>query len=186
MERYNKLSELKENVIYKYIADSTIQFPKIENDVEKNCIIYLKEKDDKNYEKKISVYKEISSSNISASFNEYNLGDTFCIMYKVIEKDELLDLIKKDEIIYLSNYKDGDKLKYEFEKYIYNDTKKDIMISIKDKLLGSESSKTFTIEKGEICKFDWKIDSASINYLSNNGEDKNEKVEKKIIYLKII
>ena len=39
-----KLSELKENEIYKYTANSTTQFPKIENDIEKKKILekYMK------------------------------------------------------------------------------------------------------------------------------------------------
>ena len=38
-----KLSEINENAIYKYTATSTTQFPKIENDIGKNCIIYIKQ-----------------------------------------------------------------------------------------------------------------------------------------------
>lgn len=183
-----KLSELKENEIYKYTANSTTQFPKIENDVGENCIIYIKEKEDKNYEKEINMHKKISSSAISTSFNEYNSGDTFSIMYKKIGNDELLKLIQKDEIIYLSNYNDGDELEYQFEKYIYNDTEKNITINTKSTFLGVETSDSVTIEKGEIYGFDWMIDSASISYSEdinnednqgNDGkkEDENEPIE---------
>ncbi len=172
-----KLSDLKENMIYKYTANSTTQFPEIENDIGKNCIIYIKERDNKTYEKKISMSKQISGFSISASFNEYNSGEIFCIMYKSLENSELLDLIKKDEIIYLSKYKDGDKLEYQFEKYIYNDTDKDITVNIKDKVLGVENSKSFMIEKGEIYGFDWMIDSAIISYSKANNNDVNKEKE---------
>ena len=164
-----KLSELKENEIYKYTASSTIQFPKIENDIGKNCIIYVKERDEKNYEKNINMYKEISSGTISLSYNEYNLNETFCIMYKKIEKNELLKLIKNDDIIYLSNYNDGDKLKYQFEHYIYNDTDKNIFINIGDTSFEIEKSYSTVIPKGEIYGFDWMIDSAIISYTGNNN-----------------
>lgn len=161
-----KLSELKENEIYKYTATSTVQFPKIINDIGNNCIIYIKESDDDTYNKEINMYKEVSTStnSISISFNEYNSGDAFNIMYTEIENDELLKIISKDEIIYLSNYNNGDELKYEFEKYIYNDTENDITINTKNVNFGVETSDSFIIRKGEIYSFDWMIDSATIGY----------------------
>lgn len=165
-----KLSELKENVIYKYTANSTTQFPKIENDIEKNCVVYIKENDDKNYDKEINMYKNISGSGLSLSFNEYNSGDTFNIMYEILENNELLNSVPKDEIIYLSNYKDGDELKYEFEKYIYNDTEKNITIYTKDTAFEIESSNSVIIGKGEIYGFDWMIDSAIISYSTDNNQ----------------
>ena len=171
-----KLSELKENEVYKYTANATTQFPKIENDIGKNCIVYIKEKDNKNYEKEIKIYKEISGSSISGSFNEYNSGDSFSIMYSEIENEELLKIIPEDEIIYLSNYNDGEELKYSFEKYIYNNTEKNISIQIKDTFLGTESSDSFIIEKGKIYGFDWMIDSAVISYVEESN-DKETDVE---------
>lgn len=178
-----KLSELNQNDIYKYTASSTTQFPKIENDIGKNCIIYIKGKNDNTYEKEINMCKEISGSSISISFNEYNSGETFNIMYKVIENEELLKLIKEDEVIYLSKYNDGDVLGYQFEKYIYNDTEKNITIHIKDTAFGVEKSDSIVIEKGKIYGFDWFIDSASISYAVDNAEqngnteDKNDNEE---------
>lgn len=170
-----KLSELNENVIYKYTASSTTQFPEIENDIGKNCIIYIKEKDDKTYEKKINMFKQISGNEVSFSFNEYDSGESFSIMYKSLKNSELLDLIEKDEIIYLSKYKDGDKLKYQFEQYIYNDTDKDITVNTKNTVFGIEDSNSVVIGKGEIYGFDWMIDSATITYsqANNNGNQNN-------------
>ncbi len=169
-----KLSEINENVIYKYTASSTTQFPEIENDIGKNCIIYIKEKDDKTYDKKINMFKQISGNGVSFSFNEYNSGEAFCIMYKSLKNSELLDLIGKDEIIYLSKYKDGDKLEYQFEKYIYNDTDKDITVNTKNTVLGNENSNSVVIGKGEIYGFDWKIDSATISYSQTNNDANNQ------------
>lgn len=170
-----KLSELKENEIYKYTANSTTQFPEIENDVEKNCIIYIKQKFEENYNKEINMFKKISSLSISVSYNEYNPGETFYIMYKSANTSELLDLIEEDDIIYLSKYNDGDQLQYKFEDYIYNDTDKDITVNVKDKLFGLvENYDSVVIGKDEIYGFDWTIDSATISYAkANNVEDNN-------------
>lgn len=170
-----KLSEINENVIYKYTASSTTQFPEIKNDIGKNCIIYIKEKDDKTYEKKVNMFKQILGNGVSFSLNEYDSGESFCIMYKSLENSELLDLIEKDEIIYLSKYKDGDKLEYQFEKYIYNDTDKDIIVNTKNTVFGIENSNSVVIGKGEIYGFDWMIDSATISYsqTNNSGEQNN-------------
>ncbi len=174
-----KLSQLKENEFYKYTANATIQFPEIENDLGKNCIIYIKQKDDENYDKEINMGKKISGNGVSMSFNEYNSGESFCIMYKTLENSELINLINKDEIIYLSKYKDGDKLEYQFEKYIYNDTEKDITINSKDEAFGIEDSKSTIIPKGEIWGYDWMIDFASISYSkdTNDNENQNSKPE---------
>lgn len=172
-----KLSELKENEIYRYTANATTQFPEIQNDIGKNCLIYIKGKMDDDYEKEISMYNKISSLAISGSFNEYSSGESFCIMYKKIRNDELLKLIENDEIIYLSNYNNGDELQYQFEKYIYNDTEKDITINIKNKAFGVETSNSVTIPKGEIYGFDWMIDSATISYSENTDNNKNDNQE---------
>ena len=172
-----KLSEFKENEIYQYTATATVQFPKIENDIGKNCIIYIKQKDDKVYEKKINMYKEISGGSVSFAFNEYNLDESFCIMYKKIGNDELLKLIENDEIIYLSNYNDGDKLEYQFESYIYNDTGKNIIIHIKNTTFGVETSNSVVIPKGEIYGFDWMIDSVTISYSEENNNQENNNQE---------
>lgn len=174
-----KLSQLKENEFYKYTANDTLQFPEIENDLEKNCIIYIKQKDDANYDREINMGKKISGNGVSMSFNEYNSGESFCIMYKTLGNSELINLINKDEIIYLSKYKDGDKLEYQFEKYIYNDTEKDITIHCKDEAFGIEDSKSTIIPKGEIWGYDWMIDFASISYSkdTNDNENQNSKPE---------
>jgi len=50
----------------------------------------------------------------------YEPGETCRIMYRRAEAKELLGLIEKDDVIYLSNYKDGDKLKYQFEEIMIN------------------------------------------------------------------
>lgn len=171
-----KLSEINENVIYKYTANSTTQFPEIENDTGKNCMIYIKEKDDETYETKINMSKNISGNGISVSFNDYSSGESFCIMYKSLGNSELLNVVGNDEIIYLSKYKDGDKLEYQFEKYIYNDTDKNITVNTKDTAFGIEDTNSVIIEKGAIYGFDSMIDEATISYeQSNTNDNQNSK-----------
>lgn len=174
-----KLSEINENVIYKYTATSTTQFPEIENDTGKNCMIYIKQRDDKTYETKINMSKSISGDGISFSFNEYNSGESFCIMYKTLGNSELLNLVENDEIIYLSKYKDGDKLEYQFEKYIYNDTDKNITVNTKNTVFGVENSNSVVIGKGEIYGFDWMIDEATISYEQSNTNDNQDNKKEK-------
>lgn len=171
-----KLSTLKENEIYKYTASATVQFPKIKNDVGENCIIYIKQWHDETYEKEINMYNEISGTTISESFNEYEAGDTFYIMYKKASTEELLKLIEQDKIIYLSKYNDGDTLEYQFEEYIYNDTQNDITINIKNTIMGVEETDSTIIGRGQIYGFSWMIDSATISFSenSNNEENKNQ------------
>lgn len=165
-----KLSELKENEIYKYTASYTTQLPEIKNDIGKNCIIYIKEKEQKNYLQGIEMCKEISDNSAKASSDgiTYNSGETFSIMYREAKNEELLRKIQKDEIIYLSKYNDGDKIEHSFEEYIYNDTEKNITIHI-GTLYGTENTEV-TIGKGEICGFDWMIYSAAINYVNENNQ----------------
>ena len=113
-----KLSEFKENEIYKYTAGAPVQFPEIENDTGKNCLIYIKQWYDDSYDQEINMYDSISGASISGSFNQYDLGQSFSIMYREISKDDLLNRIEKNDIIYLADYKNGEKLNYSFEKYI--------------------------------------------------------------------
>ena len=159
------LSEFKENEIYKYVATETTQFPKINNDIEKNCIIYIKESNgfsDNSYEKKLNMYDNIKGNTVSISYNEYKEDDFFTIMYKTAETEEILKLIEDDEIIHLSKFNSGDKLEYKFEDYIYNDTDTDITLKIEDKAFGVEMSDEITIPSEKIYGFSWQIESVTI------------------------
>ena len=170
-----KLSQIEENEIYKYTANTATQFPKIENNTGKNCVIYIKQKDETAYDKKINMNNQIVS-NTEISYNEYNSGDAFYIMYQTLEKAELLNLIEKEDIYYLSKYKDGDKLEDDLKHYIYNDTNQNITINTKNNVFGVEKTDSIVIEKGEICGFDPMIDTATINYLQNNNKVENKQI----------
>lgn len=177
------LSNFEENQIYKFTAKEKSQFPKIKNDLKKNCIVYLKEcvkeYDSKVYEKNIYTGKQLSSNVPSISIHEYNLGDSFNISYRIVENEELLKMISKNKIIYLDNYKTGDKLKYNnFEKYIYNNTQNDITIRVKNAVSGVEIlNEAVTIEKNQIYGFDWMIDSAVIEKIDNDSSIENNTAE---------
>lgn len=88
-------------------------------------------------------------------------------------------MISKNEIIYLDNYKTGDKLNYNnFEKYIYNNTQNDITIRVKNAVSGVEIlNEAVTIEKNQIYGFDWMIDSAVIEKIDNDGSIENNTTE---------
>lgn len=156
-----KLSKFDENAIYKFTANSSVQFPNIENDTGKNCVVYLKEKDETSYEREVKTLKTIkNSSSISYSDNEYNSGDSFYIMYKTISNDELIKSAGENKIIYLSKYKKGDKIEADnFEEYIYNDTSSKVTIEVKSNF-GEYSS--VTIGADEIYGYDWMINSALV------------------------
>lgn len=158
-----KLSQLKENEIYKYTATTKVSSPpNIVNDIKSNCIIYIKDKDDDKYEKEINMYNSVSGNSISLSYNEFEKGDTYSVMYKKATDAELLKMIDKDDVIYLSKFVNSTALSYSFEKYIYNDTKNSIVLQVKDTAFGQEKNSTVTIKPEQLYAFDWKVDSVVI------------------------
>lgn len=157
-----KLSSIDENVIYRYTATSTTQFPSIINDTGKNVLVYLKERDG-TYDQDVYPMKTLESQAISASDNEYLKDEAFNIYYKPISNTELLNFVSQTDVIKLSSYNNGDELNYQFEKYIYNDTNKDIVLTIKDTFTGGNPiTKTEKIPKDTIYGFDWMIDSVIV------------------------
>ena len=168
-----KLSEMKESEIYRYTANTSTNPPEIINDTGKNCVIYIKIKDNKTYKKDIIVSKYISGDMQSKSYSSgYENGESFWIMYKSLDNQELVNLIGKNNIIFLSNYKNGDEINNIdntlSNKYIYNDTKYDIKLTIKEKAVGSELPEFAIIEKQKLYEYDWTIDSSMISYINND------------------
>ena len=158
------LSEILPNTIYKYTATSTVQIPEIINDTGLDCIIYTKSYrnnwDNKEpYEKEIYLHNNIDSNALSASFNEFEAGESLNIMYKSATTNELLKMIDESEIVRLSGYKTGDEVEYGFEDYLYNDTSNNMTIVTTDSAFGINSTETHTIEAGRIYGFDWMLDS---------------------------
>ena len=159
-----KLSELEANTIYSYTAKETVQFPGVENDTGKNCLVYIKGKNDDKYKKEIYMGKTLEESNLWFSYNEYNSGDTYRIMYKEVTTEELLNNINTEDIVYLSKFQNGAKLTYKFEDYIYNDTDKDITLSVANEFFGEVQEEKIVIKSGEIYGFEWSIDSITMSY----------------------
>lgn len=153
------LSNLKENEIYLYKATSpSNNAPKINNDLKDNCLIYTrstKNNETSKWSKEISNSISFKSNNISFSYNSFNTGDTYEVIYKKINNKELLNLIEQGDIIYLSDYHDNDTIRSNFAKFIYNDTNNNITIEIPN-----DSPKT--IPAGAIYGYDWMISNAKV------------------------
>lgn len=161
------LSNLKEGEIYKFTApEDAEEFPIIENDTKKNCIVYLNEPDvfgdeTATYNQEIYIGESISGNEASFSYRSAEANATYKIMYKEIDTEALLKKIDSDEIVRLSE-NTGDELSYEFEKYIYNDTDSDITVTTYDSAFGVDDTNTYVLKAGEIYEFDWMIDSIKI------------------------
>ncbi len=155
-----KLSSLKEDVIYEYTASKKVtEEPKIINDTNENCIVYSKDNYDEKFDFEIVTSKKITAG-ISGSYNEFDVGQTYSIIYKKIDNKELLSKVDSDAVIYLSKYKSGDELDYSFgHDYIYNDTNKDIILIVDEQY---QESYEITIGKNKIIGFSWMIDSITI------------------------
>lgn len=153
------LSSLKENEIYLYKATSpSNNAPQINNDLNDNCLIYTrstKNNETSKWSKEISNSISFKSNNISFSYNSFNTGDTYEVIYKKINNKELLNLIEQGDIIYLSDYHDNDTIRSNFAKFIYNDTNNNITIEIPN-----DSPKT--IPTGAIYGYDWMISNAKV------------------------
>lgn len=153
------LSNLKENEIYLYKATSpSNNAPQINNDLKDNCLIYTrstKNNETSKWSKEISNSISFKSNNISFSYNSFNTGDTYEVIYKKINNKELLNLIEHGDIIYLSDYHDNDTIRSNFAKFIYNDTNNNITIEIHN-----DSPKT--IPAGAIYGYDWMISNAKV------------------------
>ena len=161
-----KLSELKENEIYKYSVPEEYILPNIINDIGKNCLVYTKTSDEEDsyfnkYDRNVYAGHSIESQSASFSWRE---GDVLYIMYKKITNEEILKLIKEDKMIVLDKYNNGDELDYSLDEYIYNNNNFPVQIVTTDNAFGEEITKSYWLDANEIWGFDWMIDSAVINY----------------------
>lgn len=156
------ISTLKENEIYKFTSKKDSELPKIVNDTEKNYVVYTKDYEDGSYEKEIYMANKLSSDSLSYSSYE---SDVYYVMCQEVKNKELLELIKDDELINLSDYKNGDELDYVFEEYIYNDNQFPVNLIIEEGFWDDKkTTETVTIGAGEIWGFDWMIDSVKVEY----------------------
>ena len=164
-----KLSTISQNVIYRYTATGTVQFPEIINDTGKNVLVYLKEKDG-GYDSEVYPMKTIESNALSSSDNEYLSGEAFNIYYKEITNTEFLNKVDASDVIKLSSYSDGDELSYRFEKYIYNDTTADITLTVTNGTTNPTVT-TVTVPKDTLYGFDWMITRVTVGNNTGNTQD---------------
>ena len=158
------LSGLKEGEIYSLTSPAGAEeLPKIENDTNENCIVYINKPDvfgdeTAHYEKEVYMNQKIDSYSISYSYSSIEENTTIKIMYKKASTEDLLRLINEDDIVFLSKQNTSGELSYTFEKYIYNDTNRDIHIVTYDEAFGMSSSESYVLKAGEIYEFGWGID----------------------------
>ncbi len=146
-----KLSELVEGEVYEFVAVVQAQMPEIENDIDKNGLIYVSDRTLDDYKKKIMIANETPA--ISATFSystPFEPGESFKFMYKTLETEALLKMIDSDNLVRLSEHIDGGKIDSTSKDYIYNDTQDDIRIDVKNVVFGQEMSGTCVIPKGEV------------------------------------
>ena len=162
-----KLSKLTENQIYEYIApqDGTIS-PKVINDLPVNCIVYLKDPNSNiddytklvymgNSQRYADVYHFITSTPLKAN-------QVLKIMYKKANAKEILNIVPKNSVIFVSELGFGDEIQNKnTAKYIYNDTKYPLILTTKD-YYNSDEKRTF-LNAEEIYEFDFTVDSAVVD-----------------------
>lgn len=168
------LSTLTEEKIYRYTAETNTSFPNIVNDTNKNLIIYLKELD-AGYQQKVLLKKTIGTRSASLSTNSYQVGDAFNIFYKEATNEDLLGRIDASKMIKLSSYAEGTSLSYSGIEYIYNDTSKDIVLTIKTS--ASAAAKTETVPKNTIYGFDSSLASVVVGVVNETPTSPTEPEE---------
>lgn len=134
------LSELTPEEIYKYTKSKKITEMEVINDTGKDCIIYVKtiRENDLIPEVYECAINPCGGDRMSISLNVHEEIQAFNIMYKIVSTEEILQKIKEEDIIRLSEHQIGETLEYTFFEnydwayYIYNDTNKKITLVIKD------------------------------------------------------
>lgn len=168
------LSELEPNKIYKFVTNEDIEeLPTVENDIGKNCMVYLKRPDvfgeyeDATYEKNACLYNSVTGIEASMTFSYYSgleKGQYICVMYKEAETEELVKTLDDSSIIKVSDYPEDGEIDDSFSDYIYNDTEEDVKLITSDSYFDETETEEYTLKAGEIYEYDWMIDSATIEH----------------------
>ena len=162
----NDFEVITEDQIYLYKATSpSNNAPEINNDTDSNCLVYTRSTKNSSkgeWSKEISTFVTFKSNSLSISYNSFKTGDTYEIIYKKINNNELLNLTSSGEVIYLSDYQNNDSIKSNFAKYIYNNTEKDITIETTSNAFGVSTNNSKTIPAGAIYGYDWMLSNAKV------------------------
>lgn len=163
------LSDLLPDTVYVYTIDKdNTELPEIINDLGQNCLIYERDNYLNTYLFNVVAGRDLSNADgVDYRSRAFDSGNAFTFMYQTISSEEFLKYVDKSSVILLSDYQSGEVLSYQLEDYIYiyNDTDYDITLVLGDELYdGSISEKTEVILTGELCEFDWRTDSITIQY----------------------
>ena len=163
------LSDLLPDTVYVYTIDKdNTELPEIINDLGQNCLIYERDNYLNTYLFNVVAGRDLSNADgVDYRSRAFDSGNAFTFMYQTISSEEFLKYVDKSSVILLSDYQSGEVLSYQLEDYIYiyNDTDYDITLVLGDKSYdGSISEKTEVISAGELCEFDWRTDSITIQY----------------------
>ena len=156
-----KLSELTENMLYRYVAPEAVYIPEFINDTGKDCIVYFKNSSDifpDTYDKAVKLHNNIDYNASRSSYDTIEKDGTLIIAYKYVTTKEILLDISEHDIIRLSKYGVDEEIYPRLQEYIYNDSDKPITIGIKEFSWEKEKMQ-ITIEANKIYGFDSTIHS---------------------------
>jgi len=153
------LSKLKENVIYKFSKKwnnwTSWSYPEVVNDLWLDVVVYenidyeythvenwVSSNRPKIYRKSPIVYEKYPFSDVQNYYGHSTVDwSTYYIMYKKVDKSELLWTIGESGITFLSKYKVWDVINsrdrwswWIYEEYLYNDTDDDVTVFITDEI----------------------------------------------------
>ena len=153
------LSSLEENVIYKYsLPKWNYSDIEVVNDLWEDIIVYENMEDPRYKDKSIKYtakpYLKDGYTRGSRAYYYHDGWEVFYVMYKKASTEDLLKVIDKNEITFLSKYNVWDKISekdrsYD-ENYLYNNTNKDLTVLITNEI-GSKA------ETMEVIVKSWKI-----------------------------
>ena len=127
------LSDLDENVIYKYVVNATSDvIPWLNNDLDYDVIIY--EKTSSDYEPKILLSRE----NETWWFKFDSSEETHYLMYQRATKEDLLYVL---EPLFLSQYEHWEEIDIWNEDYLYNDTDETLKLELIDETFWEKETK---------------------------------------------
>ena len=165
------LSELKENIIYKYSLPKW-DYSDIEvvNDLWEDIIVYENREDSRYKDKTIKYiakpYLKDWYTRGSRAYYYHDGREVLYVMYKKASTEDLLKIIDENEITFLSKYNVWDKISEKDrsynENYLYNDTHKDLTVLISNEIGSKVETMEVTIKPWKIIHCSEYADSVTI------------------------